>query len=177
MVRRARHAPTPSAAREVRTPRRDLPDPLAVPRLTLRGGSRVRRESEVRRAFDRGRSAASGDVVVYAYARGDELPPRYALVVGRKWGDAVTRNRVRRLLRESFRTARPQLAPGFDMLLLPRGRLHARKMEDVRAMLVRAATAAVRRHDAPRPVAPQPGDGPKPTGDDARTAPGADAAP
>jgi len=119
--------------------------PGAVGRLTLPSGSRVRRSSEVRRAFDRGRSAASGAVVVYAFDRGDGLPPRYGLVVGRKWGDAVTRNRIRRLLREGFRTCRPSLPPGMDLLLLPRGRLEGRRMPEVRRMLLRAAQEAARR--------------------------------
>lgn len=114
-------------------------------RLTLPCGSRVRRSGEVRRAFDRGRSGASGAVVVYAYDRGDGLPPRYGLVVGRKWGDAVTRNRVRRLLRESFRTCRPSLPAGMDLLLLPRGRLEGRRMPEVRRMLLRAIEEASRR--------------------------------
>ena len=123
-------------------------------RLTLPKGARIRREAEVRRVFDRRASGASGDVVVYAFDRADGLPARFALVVGRKWGDAVTRNRVRRLLRESFRTARPGLPAGVDFLLLPRGRLERRPMQEVRSMLVRAAASAARRL-APR-APPEP---------------------
>jgi ribonuclease P protein component len=115
-------------------------------------GARIRREAEVRRAFDRRASGASGDVVVYAYDRADGRPPRFALVVGRKWGDAVTRNRVRRLLREAFRTSRPELPAGLDLLLLPRGRLERRRMQDVRSMLVRAASGAARKLRATPPA-------------------------
>lgn len=124
---------------------RVLVHPPPVASLRLPKGSRIRHASEIRRTFDRGRSSAAGDVVVYAFDRADGRPPRYGLVVGRKWGDAVTRNRVRRLLRESFRTARPDLPAGIDFLLLPRGRLQSRAMPDVRAWLVRAAASAVRR--------------------------------
>jgi ribonuclease P protein component len=98
-------------------------DPAPAPSLRLPRGSRVRLGSEVRRAFDRGRSAAAGPLVVYAYDRADSRPARYALVVGRRWGGAVERNRVRRLLREAFRTRRPELALGFDFALLPRAPL------------------------------------------------------
>lgn len=111
-------------------------------KVTLPGGSRVRRGGDVRRAFDRGRAASSGDVVVYAFDRGDGRPPRYGLVVGRKWGDAVARNRVRRLLREAFRTCRASLPAGHDYLLLPRSALGNRRMQDVREMLRRAAANA-----------------------------------
>lgn len=129
-----------------------------MPRLTLPRGSRLTRHRDVRRPFDHGASGAAGLVVVYAFGRGDTLPPRYALVVGRKWGDAPTRNRVRRLLRESFRTGRPDLPGGFDYVLLPRGPLQSRKMPEVRDDLVRAARSAARRFAAeggprPRPAA------------------------
>jgi len=82
---------------------------------------------------------------VYAFGRGDDRPPRFALVVGRKWGDAVRRNRQRRLLREAFRTARPELPPGFDLVLLPRASLLPLRMQDVRDALRDAATNAARR--------------------------------
>lgn len=95
--------------------------------------------------FDRGRSAAAGPVVVYARTRDDELPSRYALVVGKRWGDAVERNRIRRLLREAFRTGRHELPQGFDYLLLPRDPLADHAMEFVRRHLVHAAQRAVAR--------------------------------
>jgi len=99
--------------------------------------------------------------VVYAWGRGDELPSRFALVVGGRWGDAPVRNRVRRLLRESFRTARPDLPAGFDLVLLPRRPLERQRMQEVREHLVRAANGAVRRFreegpGVPRAVAAKP---------------------
>ncbi len=47
------------------------------------------------------------------------------LSVGRKFSKkAVLRNRVRRVLRESFRLARPRL-PHLDLILIPLARGHA----------------------------------------------------
>jgi ribonuclease P protein component len=99
----------------------------------------------VRRAFDQGRSSASGAVVVYAFDRGDARPPRMALVVGRKWGDAVMRNRIRRVLREAFRTSRPELPAGFDLVLLPRAPFGSRSMTTMRPSLRAAARRAAQR--------------------------------
>ncbi len=125
-------------------------------RLTLPRGSRITRSLEVRRAFDRGRSSASGPVVVYAFGRDDDLPPRYALVVSRRWGGAVQRNRVRRLLREAFRTARPELPRGLDFVLLPRGDLLPMGMTEVRHRLVQAAHRAAARFRAEGEATPPP---------------------
>ena len=124
--------------------------------LSLPRGSRIRHAREVRRGFDRGRSAAAGPVVVYAFDRLDGEPPRYALVVGKRWGDAVARNRVRRLLREAFRTARPRLRAGFDFVLLPRDALGGLRMQEVRRLLESAARRAAERFQAegPREDAP-----------------------
>ncbi len=121
------------------------------PRLRLPPGARVRRSGEVRRALDRGRSASSGALVIYAFRREDSLPCRYALVVGARWGGAVVRNRVRRLLREAFRTGRPELPRSFDIALVPRARLDELRMDQVRALLVAAANAAARRFDREGP--------------------------
>jgi ribonuclease P protein component len=123
--------------------------------LRLPRGARITRSREVRRGFDLGRSAASGPVVVYAFDRADGRPPRFALVVGSKWGDAVTRNRQRRLLREAFRTARPELPAGFDFVLLPRQKFADASMPDVREALRDAAGRAARRFAAEGPGTPR----------------------
>lgn len=128
-------------------------------RLTLPKGSRLRRHSEVRRVFDHGRSAAVGPVVAYVAARDDELPARYALVVGRRWGDAVRRNRIRRLLRESFRLARPGLPAGFDVLLLPRDPMTGARLTDIRPSVEQAIHTAARRFRREGPGTPRPPDG------------------
>lgn len=128
---------------------------MTPPDLRLPRGARITRNLEVRRAFDLGRSAAAGPVVVYAFDRADGRPARYALVVGRKWGDAVRRNRVRRLLRESFRTSRPELAVGFDMVLVPRAKFAGAAMPQVRDALRNAASRAARRFAEEGPGTPR----------------------
>ena len=47
---------------------------------------------------------------------GDVLPTRLGITVTRKVGKAVTRNRVKRLVREVFRRQRRHFRPGLDMV-------------------------------------------------------------
>jgi len=79
----------------------------------------VRRPADFQRVFARRRSASNEWLIVYACE--NDLPySRLGMSVGRKWGGAVVRNRMRRLYREMFRLSRPDLPSGLDLVLVPR---------------------------------------------------------
>jgi ribonuclease P protein component len=60
-----------------------------------------------------------GPVTVYAVPN-DLGHPRLGLSVSRKVGTAVRRNRIRRLLRESFRLMQHDFPRGYDLVLVVR---------------------------------------------------------
>jgi ribonuclease P protein component len=83
---------------------------------------RLRRESEVRQARNRGKAFADGPLVARILPNGSDPPQnRYAVIAGKKVGKAVQRNRLKRLVREAIRHLHPQLTPGHDMVIILRG--------------------------------------------------------
>jgi ribonuclease P protein component len=79
----------------------------------------LRRPADFRRVYDRRRSTSDEWLIVYACE--NDLPHlRVGLSVSRKVGNAVRRNRLRRLYREAFRLTRHQMPAGLDLILIPR---------------------------------------------------------
>ena len=64
-------------------------------------------------------SASNKLLVVYAGANGRPYS-RLGLMVGRKHGGAVRRNRIKRLLREAFRLEDEAIPGGYDLICIPK---------------------------------------------------------
>ena len=63
---------------------------------------------------------------------------RLGITTTRKLGNAVTRNRARRLVREAYRTHRQQLPVGLDLVFVVRAPLLQRVPGELGGILVRA---------------------------------------
>jgi ribonuclease P protein component len=87
-----------------------------------KGRRRLSRAAEFDTVYRRGRSAASRHLVVYTFPReaGDSDEPRLGLSVSRKVGDAVERNRLKRLLREAFAAIGADAPQGVDIVCVAR---------------------------------------------------------
>jgi ribonuclease P protein component len=85
-----------------------------------RASGRLSRSAEFERVYRHGRSSANRHLVLYAFANSAAARPRLGLSVSRKVGNAVQRNKVKRLLREAFSHVEPGLLAGQDVVLVAR---------------------------------------------------------
>jgi ribonuclease P protein component len=110
------------------------------PRDEPRSARRLRGRNAVRRVLAEGRALGSSRVVVYL-APGTG-PSRAAWVAGRRAGGAVTRNRMRRLLREAWWALASHVEDGHELVLVARGPFRGAKApdltEEIEGVLIRA---------------------------------------
>jgi len=79
------------------------------------------------------------------YAKENGLPhSRVGLSVSKKFGIAVVRNRIRRLMREAYRLSKENVPIGYDIVLIPRP-LDEYNLEPFRDSLVKLARQAIRK--------------------------------
>lgn len=87
-------------------------------------GRRLSRSSEFRRAYRQGKSRANRYLVLYSFERGDAGgEPRLGISVGRKVGNAVVRNRLKRTIRAAFDDLTETANGGLDYVVLARADL------------------------------------------------------
>jgi len=84
----------------------------------------VQRKYSLRKPADYQRVRSTGALhqhgLVALYVRRADDGPRVGFTVGRRFGSAVRRNRVRRRLREAVRQFLPELASGWELLFVAR---------------------------------------------------------
>lgn len=86
---------------------------------TFSSSDRIRRQAEFSRVYRDGVSAADSVLVVIACRNSLEYS-RLGVVVSRRVGNAVVRNRWKRRMREVFRRHRDRIPTGWDLVVRPR---------------------------------------------------------
>lgn len=101
---------------------------------------RLTRSTDFKRVRRFGKSYAHPLVVLVAQPS-DQLKVRVGVTAGKTVGNAVQRNRAKRILRAAMHPLLPHLQPGADLLLIARAPLAASSLDKTRAAL----TALLRR--------------------------------
>lgn len=88
-------------------------------RFTFRRHQRLRQQRDFERVFAERCSVGDHLLVLYV-ARNELVHSRLGIKTGRRLGAAVVRSRVRRRIREAFRTCQHELPKGLDLVCIPR---------------------------------------------------------
>jgi ribonuclease P protein component len=92
---------------------------MPATRYTFRKTDRIRSRAEFSAVFDAKVRQSRGPLTAYAIPT-DGPGPRLGLSVGRRVGTAPRRNRIKRLLRESFRLMKHDFPRAYDIIIVVR---------------------------------------------------------
>jgi ribonuclease P protein component len=116
---------------------------------TLPKRERLKRGSQFRHAYEHGRKFIGKLFVLYVVDGPPERPMAtgrasraVGVVTSRKVGNAVTRNRARRLLREAYRLNKQKLNDNLQMVMVARSAINGKRRQEVEAELLRLFRAA-----------------------------------
>lgn len=111
----------------------------------FKAADRVRKQAEFDRIYQ-ARIFAADDVLIINGAANDLPHARLGLSIGKVVGNAVVRNRWKRLIREAFRISRAELPTGLDLVARPQKKAVAEFEPICRSLITLAAKIAKRLH-------------------------------
>lgn len=97
---------------------------------------RVKNEEDFQRVFHRGKSKANRQLVIYTYPKPNQNHFRVGISVGKKIGNAVERNQIKRYLRQAVTELKNQLPDELDFILIARTDIKGRSFHEVKRSLI-----------------------------------------
>ena len=95
---------------------------------------KLTRKSEFQRGYKQGRKYWDRHFVIYVYVNHTSTT-RLGITMSKKVGGSVQRNRVRRLVRESYRNLKPKLRTGLDVIVIGRRVATSLKLQNAQSAL------------------------------------------
>ncbi len=92
---------------------------IEVRKFTFPPNARLRKTREFENVFENGLKIVKQSIVVF-YLLNDEEESRLGVVASRKTGKAHVRNRIKRRMRELFRTNRHIMSSSMDIVVIAR---------------------------------------------------------
>ena len=106
---------------------------------------RIRKRADFRAVYDGGSRTGTRLFSVFILATGSPEPGRVGFTVTKRLGNAVTRNRCKRLLREAVRRNWSLVPDGVDMVLHARPGMVGARAGEVEYAIAQALPKAIRR--------------------------------
>lgn len=108
----------------------------------MRKSYRVKKESEFQKVFETHNSIANHKFIIYQMEKPGQKHFRVGISVGKKIGNAVHRNWVKRRIRQTLLEVKPQLKSDVDFLVIARPAADGLSMAETKKNLVHALKRA-----------------------------------
>ena len=95
---------------------------------------RIRKNTEFRTVYRRGKSFSNLSLVLYIYKNGRDIN-RFGISVSKKVGNSVIRGRVKRLISESYRLNNEGLKTSYDLVFIARNPSNSKNYKEIESAL------------------------------------------
>ncbi len=96
---------------------------------------RIKKNDEFQAVFQKGKSNANRQFVVYQLDKEEQPNFRIGLSVSKKIGNAVVRNRIKRMVRQAITELKDEIASGKDFVIIARKPCAEMTYEEVKKKL------------------------------------------
>ncbi len=95
----------------------------------------MKKNEEFQHIFKKGHSFANRQLVIYSLKKDGQDHFRVGLSVGKKIGNAVTRNRIKRYLRQAFIELEPYIKNDYDYVIIARNQTKNMSFSEIKSSL------------------------------------------
>lgn len=108
----------------------------------MRKEYRVKKEHEFQRVFHEGQSKANRQLVLYVYPIAEQVHFRVGLSVGKKIGNAVKRNQIKRYIRQALHELAPAIQADIDFILIARQDIRNKNFFEIKKSIIHVMNLA-----------------------------------
>lgn len=97
---------------------------------------RIKKDKEFQSVIHNKQSYANKHLILYVLKKNNQDLTRVGISVGKKIGNAVRRNYVKRQLREGLREVYPNMASGYDLIFIARPAMNQLTTKEVQQNII-----------------------------------------